>query len=130
MGHCLKYEEFGIQKSILRWFRLQYPELDGLLVGYTGGINLGMAARVRAKQMGLRAGMPDLQLYVPVNSSPGMMLELKTKTGKLSQIQKEYHGKLRSQCYTIVVCYSFEEAINEIGKYLSGYKPSKRQVSK
>jgi len=138
----LKHEESLTQIAVLRWFKLQYPELDGLLVGYTAGINLGITARVRAKAMGLRAGMPDLQLYVPVTYgigvlvegemvnvenaiagfSCGLMLELKTKNGKLSQIQKEYHEKLRSQCYTIVTCYGFEEAQTVIKEYLAGYK--------
>lgn len=131
MESTLKHEESLIQIAVLRWFKLQYPELDGLLVGYTAGINLGITARMRAKAMGLRAGMPDLQLYVPMTypmSAPiegfsaGLMIELKTKVGKISAIQREYHLKLRSQFYTIVICYSLEEAQFYIKEYLEGYK--------
>jgi hypothetical protein len=140
----LKYEENSIQKQVLRWFKLQYPDLKDFLVAYVAGINLGIVARVRAAQMGLKAGMPDLQLYVPIlysvectvdgelgciasaisNFSAGLMVELKTPDGKLSKIQKEYHDKLRSQCYTIVTCYSFEEAVTEIKKYLEHWQES------
>ena len=115
----MRHEESLIQMAVIRWYRLQYPHLEGLLVGYPAGIHLGMTARVRAKAMGLKAGMPDLMLFVPRKESHGLFLELKTQTGKLSKVQKEYHETLRSQLYTIVTCHSFEEAIDEIRRYLS-----------
>lgn len=143
----MKHEESLMQMEVLRWFKLQYPHLARLLIGYPAGINLGVTARMRMKAMGLTAGVPDLQLLLPriyplkllaesgmyfINEKrfcPGLFIELKTEDGKLSQIQKEYHEILRSQRYTIVTCYSFEEAVVEIKKYLDGYNPSEMEIA-
>lgn len=113
-----------MQAAILKWFNTQYPRLEGLLVGYPGGINLDLKTRVRMKSMGLTAGFPDLQLMVPgsfINEediSHGLFIELKTPKGIVSLCQKDYHEKLRRQHYTVVICRSFEEACNRIRYWL------------
>lgn len=119
---------------------MQYPDIASLLVGYPAGLNLSITARTRMRAMGLTAGMPDLQLLVPrvyplkiedengeiaINQkrfSPGLFIEMKRKNGKVSKVQKAFHEKLEEQFYTIVVCYSFEEAKIAIRNYLVGYK--------
>lgn len=134
------YEESLSQIALLKWFKMQYPEIKNLLVGYPAGLNLSVTARIRMRAMGLTAGMPDLQLLVPriyplkiedeqgsltVNQkrfSPGLFIEMKRKNGKVSEVQKEFHRQLEEQFYTITVCYSFEEAQLAIRNYLVGYK--------
>ena len=118
------YRESLSQTSLLRWFKLQYPEIKSLLIGYPAGVNLGVMQRVRAKAMGLTAGVPDLQLLVPRFDKesnkyiPGLFIEMKAPQGKVSKIQKDFHDKLRAQNYTIVISYSSEEAMKEIKEYL------------
>ncbi len=144
----MKYEESLSQIALLKWFKMQYPELARLLVGYPAGVNLGVTARMRMRAMGLMPGMPDLQLLVPriyplkllaesgmhfINEKrfcPGLFIEMKSEDGVLSQIQRDYHEILRSQCYTIVTCYSFEEAQTEIKRYLVGYSPKEKEYRK
>ena len=132
----MQYKESLSQIALLKWFKLQYPQYEDLLVGYPSGTYLGLQAAVRMKAMGLRAGMPDLQLLVPkmvrrtmkphpeaeplesINFIPGLFVEMKSETGKLSAIQRSFHEKLRVHNYTIVTCYSCEEAQEEIRSYL------------
>ena len=129
----MKHEESLSQIALLKWFQLRYPTLEGLLVGYPAGVYLGITQRIRMKAMGLTPGFPDLMLLVPRyyeiyhpgsppkverHFIPGMFIEMKSAKGKVSKIQKEYHEKLRSQNYTIVIPYSFEEGQKEIKKYL------------
>ena len=120
----MKYTESLEQILLLKWFKMQYPEISDLLIGYPAGVNLGLMQRVRAKAMGLTAGVPDLQLLVPrfdkVTNKviPGLFIEMKSEKGKLSLTQKVFHDKLRSQNYTIVIAYSSDEAQKEIKKYL------------
>lgn len=136
----MKHEESLSQIALLQWFKLRYPTLGGLLVGYPAGVYLGMTQRVRMKAMGLTPGFPDLMLLVPkkrerilpshlcgedspyktrvTTYTPGLMIEMKSAKGKVSQVQKEYHAKLAEQNYTIVICYSFESAQEKIRSYL------------
>jgi len=136
----LKHEESLSQIALLKWFKLRYPALEGLLVGYPAGVYLGMTQRVRMKAMGLTPGFPDLMLLFPkkrerilashlcgedspyktrvTTYTPGLFIEMKSKKGKVSKVQKEYHKKLSDQGYTIVISYSFEEGKEEIKKYL------------
>jgi len=74
--------------------------------------------RLRAKAMGLRAGMPDLQLLIPNNGSHGLFIEMKTEKGKATKVQREFHKKLADHNYTIVICRGFEEGMSAIRKYL------------
>ena len=131
----LKHEESLSQIALIAWFKLRYPTLEGLLVGYPAGVYLGIKQRVRMKAMGLTPGFPDLMLLFPkiirdelfpneccykyrATFIPGMFIEMKSAKGKVSKVQKEYHKKLADQGYTIVIPYSFEEAKDEIKKYL------------
>jgi len=135
----LRHDEAVLQAEILSWFSIQYPHLDGLLVGYPGGINLDIKTRCRMKRMGLRAGFPDLQLMVSKKLddhlhvdtmgactrythkqkfSHGLLIELKTPKGIVTACQKDYHSKLRQQDYTVVICRSFEEARDQIQFWL------------
>jgi hypothetical protein len=121
----VKYAEAEMQAAILRWFNTQYPQYQGLLVGYPAGLNLNLKTRVRMKATGLTPGFPDLQLLIPGalrsdgKISPGLFLELKTVKGRVSEVQKEYHDKLSNQDYTVVICRSFYEAVDWIKSYLS-----------
>lgn len=129
----MKHEESLSQIALLQWFKLRYPTLGGLLVGYPAGVYLGVTQRVRMKAMGLTPGFPDLMLLVTRSFEiyhpgsppkreryykPGLFIEMKSEKGKVSKIQKEYHKKLADQGYTIVIPYSFEEAKESIKSYL------------
>lgn len=118
----LRHEETENQIALVRWFRLQYPELGDLLVSYPAGMNLSLSQRIRARNMGLKAGVPDLILFVPKiiknKFFPCLFIEMKAEKGRLSEVQKDYHRKLKNHGYTIVISYSCEEAMEKIKSYL------------
>lgn len=101
---------------------MQYPELSDLLVSYPAGMNLSLSQRIRAKAMGLKAGVPDLILFFPkiINNKffPCLFIEMKSEKGKLSEVQRQYHRKLKDMGYTIVISYSCEDAMKSIKSYL------------
>lgn len=118
----MKYEESASQIQLVRWFKMQYPQYADLLVSYPAGLNLTVSQRVRAKSMGLKAGVPDLILFVPMLKDevfhPCLFIEMKTESGRLSEVQRHFHCQLRKLGYTIVVCHSASEGMDEIKKYL------------
>ena len=72
----------------------------------------------KLKKMGVKAGVPDLQLIVPNGLIHGLWIELKSKTGKLQPSQRLMIQRLEEQGYMCKVCFGADEAINEIKKYL------------
>ena len=69
----------------------------------------------KLKKMGVKAGVPDLQLIVPNGLIHGLWIELKSKAGKLQRLMMQ---RLEEQGYMCKVCFGADEAINEIKKYL------------
>lgn len=111
--------ESAEQSSVIAWFFLQHPELSDLLVHIPNGQNVGTATGARLKRMGLRAGFPDLFLYVPRGTWHGMAIEMKTTTGRPSVLQLKYQKLLTEQGYLSAVCYGFDDARELINKYLN-----------
>ena len=73
---------------------------------------------IRNRQMGVRSGVPDLMLPVPMNGYHGMFIEMKTKTGRVSQQQKRWIEALNTLGYLAVVAYGWEDAKCKISEYL------------
>ena len=102
------------------WFRIQYPKYEKLLNLGSFGENVGARRMKRLKAMGLTPGHPDLMLYVPRGMFHGLLIEMKTKTGRVSLIQKQIHDLLREQNYKVEVARSYEEAAEILKCYLKG----------
>lgn len=69
------------------------------------------------KEQGLRAGLPDL--FLIVNNRP-FFIEMKRKSGKVSESQKEWIEAIK-KCKElgVYVCYSYEQAKEIIDMYLN-----------
>lgn len=117
----MQHLEDAAQMALMRWAGFmsnRYPELDLLFHVPNGGKrNAREAARFKA--LGVKAGVPDLFLPVVRGDFHGMFVELKAKGGRLSDNQKSWLTKLGKQGYYAVVCYGFEDAADEIIKYLT-----------
>lgn len=113
-GHA----EDDLQMQCVRWFRLQFPKLARLLHHSPNGGRRDAREGARFKQMGTQAGFPDLILLVAANGYHALMLELKTRTGRQQDTQKEYQQLVEAQGYKYVVIRSLEQFITEVKQYL------------
>lgn len=101
-----------------------YPDL-GYLHASLNGERLTVGQAVRAKAAGLRSGVPDLCLPVPVGAFHGLYLELKTARGALSPTQVRWHAWLAAKGFAVAVARSWGEGRDVIVSYLRGtYKNS------
>ena len=107
------------QIALVAWFRFQYPEFKDLLYIIANGENVGARRMARLKRLGLVPGMPDLMLAVTTNTAPGLYIEMKSPTGRLQDSQRNIHEQLRNQKYKVIVCYNWDDAKQEIKKYLN-----------
>lgn len=79
------------QMSVMDWARWNqnaHPELE-LLHHCPNGGSRNKAEAVKLKQMGVKAGIPDLCLPVPMGMYNGLYIEMKYDTGRLEDSQKK-----------------------------------------
>ena len=129
------------QVAFVDWFRKQHPKYAKHLTLGSFGENVGERRMARLKQMGLTPGYPDLFLALPkmiehhkhkrtgrnfaleehieIEFIGGLYIEMKTKTGIVSEQQKEIHEMLRKYRYTVTVCRNWDEAKECISDYMN-----------
>lgn len=78
----------------------------------------GMGWTVRNRQMGMRKGVPDLMLPIPMHGYHGLFIEMKAKSGRTSKEQDNWIKALETFGYKAVVCVGWEAARDELEEYL------------
>lgn len=78
----------------------------------------GMGWTVRNRQMGMRKGVPDLMLPIPMHGYHGLFIEMKAKGGRTSKEQDNWIKALETFGYKAVVCIGWEAARDELEEYL------------
>ena len=120
--------EHNIQVAVVQSCRLlerKYPELRCLMAVPNGGArHIAVACKLKAE--GVRAGVPDLFLPLPIRGHcAGMWIEMKSPDGKVSLNQKDFMEYLQWAGYKAIVCYSAQEAIDAIIVYMERYRTAK-----
>lgn len=118
----MKHEESRLQQQCVAWFRAQYPQYAMLL---THPANEGNGNRVTGaihKAEGTQAGVPDLLLFLPTFWKGHLFaclgIELKTKTGKQSEKQKDFELMFMAAGSAYVVVRSIDEFCRVINNWL------------
>lgn len=113
-------EESRIQQACVKWFRYQYPQYSRLLFSVpNGGARSAVTAAI-LKGEGVVAGVSDLLLLVPSGGRHGLCIEMKTRTGRQSDFQKEWQREVESQGYRYIVCRNVDSFIEDVTDYLDG----------
>lgn len=106
------------QKLVIQWFRIQYPRVYKCLWAIPNGGVRHIGTAIKLKKEGVLPGVPDLFLMIPKKNKHGMFIEMKAKSGKLQQNQKDFIKLAQSMGYEAITCYGFEEAKQKITNYL------------
>ena len=77
-------------------------------------------AGIKLKQMGVKAGIPDLFLPVPIGIWHGLYIEMKAGTGAPSVAQRWWLAELTKQGYRTYVARGHQDAKDAIDRYLAG----------
>ena len=101
-----------------RYLERQYPEVKYLFAIPNGGHrHIAVAAKLKAS--GVKSGVPDLFLPLPIpGRSAGLWIEMKAPGGTVTQNQDDYLRFLYEVGFLTKVCYSAQDAIDEIRGYL------------
>lgn len=109
------------QQNLFRWAAVRWPKEMRLLYHVPNEGKRSRANGARLKAEGLRAGVPDINLDVARGEYHGLRIEMKRRRGgRVSPEQAAWLEALREQGYAAVVAYGWEEAADEIEKYLRG----------
>ena len=100
-----------------QWNMQRYPELE-LLHHVPNGGSRNKAEAVKLKQMGVKAGVPDLHLPVPKAGFCGLYIEMKYGSGRIQDTQKEFMRAAAARGNYCVVCYGAEAAVKVLEDYL------------
>lgn len=122
----VRHEESNEQQMLIRWAsrsKAQYPGVErlfhipnGQLLAGTGAQRARRGARLRAE--GLRPGVPDLFLPVPLGGYAGLFIEMKRKEGgRLSKEQSDWGRWLGEAGYRFEVCHGYLDARDVIEDY-------------
>lgn len=72
------------------------------------------------KSKGVRAGVLDVCVPIPVRPYPGMYVELKIKPNKLSKEQSDFSQLMHAMGYAVRVAWSGDELIELVKSYIKG----------
>ena len=111
------------QEALFRWAaysRGKYPALELLYHIPNEGQRSGLTG-YRMKLQGLRRGVPDICLPVPYGRFTALYIELKRRDGgRVSEEQRGWIAALNRVGCRAVVCRGWDEAREEIERYLGG----------
>ena len=108
------------QTALFQWAQLMEKQLPPLTMMYAvpnGGSRNKLEA-ANLKRQGVKAGVPDICLAYPSGGFHGLYIEMKVGKNKTSENQNKWLENLMRVGYATAVCYSCNEAITAIRKYL------------
>lgn len=119
MKYAMRSEDTE-QINVIQWANWnmnKYPELKWLHHCPNGG-SRNRAEAVKLKQMGVKAGVADLCLPFPKGVYCGLYIEMKYGNNRQQDTQKEFLADMVAAGHFVATCYSTEEAVEVIEKYL------------
>lgn len=110
--------EHRIQCSCVSWFRMQYPNMRHSLFAVPNGGRRDAVTGSKLKAEGVLAGVSDLILLQRTTKFGALLIELKTRTGRQSDIQRQWQHAVEQDGYKYVVCRSLEDFIKQVNDYI------------
>lgn len=117
----LKDEEIE-QIKAMDWIRHHHPALGKSAIHIANERSTSAMYGFTLQRMGVRKGAPDLLWLKPMPGYHGLLIEVKTKIGKLSKWQKEFLDEANKDGYYADVAYGAQEVIDMFCEYFGFIK--------
>ena len=113
-----KYDESDDQRAVVRWVR-QRP--DWIVMRLENAQKRTEAQAARDKALGMEPGATDLVLVY--RDLFVVWLEMKSKTGDVSDVQEALHAQLRKRKQIVLVGFGSADAIEQLERIEDEYQP-------
>lgn len=107
--------------NVVNWFHYNFPELEPDFHHFANERRCSPQQGMLLKRMGVKRGVMDFFLAVPVSEKHGLWVELKVGRNKPTKEQVEFAERKKSRGYAAEFCFGQEEAKEAIMTYLSEY---------
>jgi VRR-NUC domain. len=110
------------QIGFFRWIaanQARDPRLKTVFAIPNGGTR-SVAEATRLKRGGVRPGVPDICVPIPIAPHASLWIEMKIKPNKLSDEQISFTNLLHSLGHCVRIAWSAQEAISILKRYLNG----------
>lgn len=114
-------EEYYEQCKVVKHVQLRYPGI--LMTISPSGLITSVGIAMKIKRMGYKAGTPDILFFEPNGTFKGLLIEMKTDLGTVSNEQWDFLTRANRNGFKVRVCRSAQEAIKTIDDYFSGKDP-------
>lgn len=118
-GRVLKsgdLSEDAIQKAVIEWTSY-FPALRDAVIHIPNEGKRSPSYGNKLKAMGMTPGASDLFIALPRGGYHGAWLELKSKSGRVTLLQKKFLDAQSARGYYTAVAFSVEEAIKILTLY-------------
>lgn len=110
------HEEDNHLIAVMEWVRLM--NFDSFIWHTANERRCSPRQGAILKRKGVKSGVSDITVARQSKGYPGAYIELKSKNGKLTTSQKTFLHDMTNEGYYTAVCYSCDEAIDVIKRYL------------
>lgn len=107
-----------LQINLVSWLSHNYPDIAEDVFSTSNERKCSVQQGRIFKRMGVKRGVSDLMIAVPMNGYHGLFLELKEANGKLSKEQKEFIERMTARGYKATWALGLENAKKVIVEYL------------
>lgn len=111
-----KWDEFHLTCACMNYMDTQYPNIFASHL--PSGEHRTPETGAKLKKMGLKKGLPDIQIYAARHGYHGLCIELKRTAGAASKSQKELSKKLLEEGYLYQIVRAIDEFKELVDKYL------------
>lgn len=108
--------------NTVNWFKHSYPELDDDFHHFANERRCSPQEGLILKKMGVKRGVADFFLALPINGKAGLWIELKVGKNKPSKEQQAFLDRKAQRGYEAVVVWGTDAAREVIKTYLKDYR--------
>lgn len=105
--------------NLVNWFHHDFPDLADDFHHFANERKCSMNEGRKLKRMGVKKGVADFFLALPLSGKSGLWIELKVGKGKLSPEQQKFLDRKTARGYTAVAVWGYEAAKAVILTYLN-----------